>query len=411
MQKVKKTGKYDFSLIALYAFLIPFDQKVSTVMLMLLILEKLYNWKRIKFETSFKLLLPAFIYIFLIISLMYSLNYDSKYYIRKLQLIVFPILFSFNNKNLTQKSTEVILRSFAIGCVLSVLFCEVYSFYRACTFYPGGFYAIVQPGHDLFRSISEGGNLFFGQYFSVFHQTMYYAVFLLFSLVILIHKPFVNKKVQCVSVVMILLGLFQVSNRASFLVMGVLLVFFILKKWSVISKSKKVMTGFVLVVFVVSISMNPRFNTVVVSFFKTGVKINPKATSTYEVRMLTWDASIEIIYDNFLLGVGIADQGSELMREYEELGYVVPFESKLNSHNQYLTITIQIGFIGLLLIIMSHYYLFKEERLMFSGIRKSLVIIFLVSFLFESMLERYSGLLFFSFFYSLLVSKQSIKVN
>ncbi len=390
-------AKYNITLFAVFSFLIPFGQKTTTVLMFVLLLESFRAGQLKNIKISKNILLPALMYLFLVFSLLYSSRFDIKFLTQKTPLLIFPIIFYFRKKSLNEFQIKRILNTYVLGCVMSILILNIYAFYRAATFYPGGFHAIVQPGHNLFQSMSEGGNLFFGKYFSAIHQTVYYAVFLLFSYVLLLFQPIKNKKINTFFIIIVLIGIFQISNRVSLLITPLIYVYYLISQRGV---KKRLVLLISIILLSAVIFVNPRFNKIIGDIYEKEIIINPTSKNSFHTRLLTWNASIQIIKENILLGVGVGDHDLRLMSTYKELNYINPLRAQLNSHNQFLTIAIQIGMIGFILLLVSLGVLFFNRSREYHYVIRSLSIILFVSFLFESMFQRYSGLMFFSFFYS-----------
>ncbi|GHN00242.1 hypothetical protein WSM22_17310 [Cytophagales bacterium WSM2-2] len=127
---------------------------------------------------------------------------------------------------------------------------------------------------------------------------------------------------------------------------------------------------------------------------------NPHAQFGHDLRILSWSASFEVVENNWLLGVGEGNKESTLTNVYIKRGYTFASEQKFNSHNQYLDYFIGGG------IFIFGLFLFGLGQLTFRAFvgRNYPLLIFMLIFcfnlLFENILSRYSGILFFSIFVS-----------
>lgn len=409
-----EVSNYIYLLFVGYAFLIPFTQVVSTIYLILCLFLSIVFFKKDSFFLQKELLVPLCLYFFMMFSLLWS-DYTSTDFFRKYsQLFFIPTLFIINYKLLNKKKIETIIKGFIIGCLLSILFCNIYATYRAATFYPGGFYAIVQPGHDLIKSISDGGNLYFGRYFSIFHQTVYFSAFLTIALMFLIDKPFKNQKINIVFFLILLVGVFQVSNRSSFLVIFFLFTFYLIKKYKKFSIKTNLLLITSLIIILTIFLSNPRFNKTLKSIYASSMNINPNATSSHGVRLLVWKASLDLIKEAPVFGYGIGDYDIVLEDFYKTNKYKSALNGKLNSHNAYLSLMVQVGVVGLLLFLLMFcnlFFSFKFNGTTIKFMTQSLSMILFIFCMFESVLERYSGVLLISFFYCLLTIKASLSTN
>ncbi len=117
--------------------------------------------------------------------------------------------------------------------------------------------------------------------------------------------------------------------------------------------------------------------------------------------IVAWYASLEIIRENFLFGVGSGDVKSSLNAVYKSIDAPDLVELNLNSHNQYLGAFLENGMGGIItLLILFLYGLFDL------GLKKNLYLIFIVIIvtisLAENILDRQIGAVFFGAFNSLL---------
>ena len=121
-----------------------------------------------------------------------------------------------------------------------------------------------------------------------------------------------------------------------------------------------------------------------------------------DIRLIMWTISTEIVLEHpFGVGTGNTDEYlEEKLRKYG-INHLIEYE--FNPHNQYLQTMIETGIVGLLLFIMviftALWYGWKH--------RSYLMIILVAGFafncLFESMLQRQSGVVFYTFWICLLL--------
>ena len=114
-------------------------------------------------------------------------------------------------------------------------------------------------------------------------------------------------------------------------------------------------------------------------------------------------ASLGIIKDNPLFGVGTGDISNAFHNYYEETNSKLRPEYRFRSHNQYLAIMVAFGIVGLLCYLFSMFYpLFSDKRY-----RNYIYLVFLfimaLSMFTEDTLETQIGVTLFAFFNSFLV--------
>ena len=130
-------------------------------------------------------------------------------------------------------------------------------------------------------------------------------------------------------------------------------------------------------------------------------------------RMEIWKISLEIIKENFLIGVGTGDVKDELLKHYEEKGMSFAKHYNLNAHGQYFQTFITLGFFGfislILLFIIPFFQSFKNRNIIYF----SFLVIVAFNILVESMFENQAGVVFYTFFNSFLflTSKQLTSEN
>ena len=102
--------------------------------------------------------------------------------------------------------------------------------------------------------------------------------------------------------------------------------------------------------------------------------------------------------------MGNGDIKSELKVEFEKIGLREALDKDLNVHNQYLETAVGQGLVGLAVLLFWLIYPFvlayKRKDYVFMGF----LIIVAVNFMFESMLNRFAGVVFIAFFYNFFLS-------
>ena len=125
------------------------------------------------------------------------------------------------------------------------------------------------------------------------------------------------------------------------------------------------------------------------------------ASSTSEMRLAIWKTSAYLITNKPLIGYGTGDVKDVLLVEYQSRNLSFILDKKLNAHNQFLQTTIAIGLVGGILLIMMLlipiFMSLKNKHYLYLGF----LLLMIINFSTESMLERQLGVVFYSFFNSL----------
>lgn len=135
-------------------------------------------------------------------------------------------------------------------------------------------------------------------------------------------------------------------------------------------------------------------------------------------RVFLWKYGSRVIKENYWLGTGTGNANNAL---YEYLktekakfwngtGVYTLSKKKYNYHNAFLQHFAANGVIAIVLLIALLLLPFFGKSHEFSMIQTLFLILIVISFMTESMMERQAGTLFFAFFYSLIVINQRGKV-
>ena len=119
-------------------------------------------------------------------------------------------------------------------------------------------------------------------------------------------------------------------------------------------------------------------------------------------RYIYLKASWQIIQKNLLFGVGIGDGPDTLKEYYRNSGVNLDSKYWFLSHNQYLTVWIVSGLVGLILFLVGLLYPFFHEKRYKVFLCVVFQIIILVSMLNEDTFETHIGVSFAALFYAIL---------
>lgn len=122
----------------------------------------------------------------------------------------------------------------------------------------------------------------------------------------------------------------------------------------------------------------------------SGEDINYKSLA---MRMEAWKTGWHIVQDYWATGVGASQVEKYMNRQYDVDGSVLYKENRVGPHNQFLEITISHGILGFVLLMFLVIVWLK--RIYKSPVSLAIAIVFLISFLLESFLERQQGILIF----------------
>lgn len=396
-------------LVFLFAFSLPLHQKWSTFTLLILVVISLVQKTNKTVLWTVPFLLPPLLYLIMAISLLYSEQMEFRYLEQRASLIAFPIIFSI--ARLTKREMFKILEYFTWGCFLAIFVCYVNAFYNSLSLIDGElvFKPVINEEFSFLYSVVRDGNYFFSSYFSIFHQSTYFATYLNAAIaVILAFSLWKKNKIYFFFLALFPLVIFQLSSKISIVICGLIFIVYCIYR----IKNIRYRGLFLILFFSITtllIFINPRSRIMIETISERGLKIEPEERYGYNLRLMSWNAAISVIYKNPVFGVGIGDTQREINKVYKKKGYTQPLKENLNTHNQFLQTTIECGALGLFMIILMLTLGFKQSKFnRDSGMAFLALIYFLIitmNFMFESFLNRYSGISFFSFFYYLMITK------
>ncbi|MFM7566983.1 MAG: O-antigen ligase family protein [Flavobacteriales bacterium] len=309
---------------------------------------------------------------------------------RKLSLLAFPVLFSFTWKASIDLRNVWLIH--VLACFVLVILAFADSFYCA-------------------RTLGETVRCFSTSYFSQIHHPTYFSAFLIFAIVGLLYNRvawFDSKPRGFRMLLMALFALVHINLGALGGILALLLVFavyFFLRfknRLGYVKSTLLVALLFLLLFLTAYGSAEIRADINNAFSYTRQYFENPSAfvqgrkepLEGNEVRLILWTASLKILQEH-PLGVGIGGMEQEMSRQLKEWGYPKQASKQFNPHNQFLQITNEIGLLGLLLLLL---IFFGGYRWTASYYQKE-VLLFTLSFfvlcLFESMLQRQSGIVFF----------------
>ncbi len=345
---------------------------------------------KIRFASDNKaLLLFPLYFVIMALSLVYTDNISDGVDLvqRSLSLLLFPIIFLFVKED---ASTVKKLFDFLLfGLIVSFVINFSIAFYDSITTIKGDFNSI----RDV---ITSKWNNFIGDEFSKLINPSYLSLYILLVLSYYLKKTLVTK-LRTVIVFLLFLYLFLLASRAAYLI---LLVMSVLLIFTIKDKTNKYTMCIVFCMGLVIFANNPR----AFGFYENMMEYDNSTSE--KLRVLTWNASIKLIKEAPLLGYGVGDANDILIKKYKELGYLYNYKNRYNAHNQFFQTLLQTGIFGFGVLLSI--FILLATRMRRSSNEFSVFLILVTSLLFESMLVRFNGIVFFSIVIPLLLKKRSI---
>lgn len=410
-----KDGSLLVLLITLLAFSMSFYRIILPYFIWLIGLSWLFTngfWDRFKqlWKNKYFLIIVAF-YLYHVLGLIYTNNMkDGLFNIEvKLSLFIFPMVF-FSSENIIIKKKNTILNAFVWGIVVSVVFCYFNALYQAHIHAKGDNFFnfdVLDLYHDksFFQLILTGNSYLNYGWFSAFIHVNYFAMYITFALYIayqrILSKKY-NNVLYYILLIFLLMTMALIQSRASLVALFILVMFESVKY--LMDPGKRFLKFFVVSVIFMAIILfvinSGRFKQVI----SNPEQISIEQLKTNNVRLQVWIKSIQIIQENLIFGVGTGDADDMLKKHYTQELFDASLHIYLNVHNEFIETTLRLGLVGLFLLltlILFPLFIRKKDKTDYALII-AFVILIATEFMFESMMVRLNGVIFFAFFYALL---------
>lgn len=403
-QKKDSLIELGFYTLCLTVFLMPFPRSWSLYPLGLFLFLGLLLWLTQTREMT-KIFSEKMIYIlppvaYFILHFLYFLS-DSKwtYLEDKLMFLLIPIFgLPVIGSGFFRKKLKIFFISFLAGMLVICCYQLIRAAFESISIIDGSFKfnSLISPGVSRFNWI---------QLSSLEHPT-YLAIKILWGIVLiyLLGKNFsLSGTLRVILIFFMSFFLFLLSSRSGIIILillGILLIY---------SKLEGIWTKIILFLFVpliffcvfklttLSQRMMGEFGEI-----KDKFKIENFDWKNINYRTRSWYSSMMLIKEKPFLGVGL-DVRNKLTEEYKRRGYLIEAETRLNSHNQYLETQLTFGIPGtLILFCMLLIPLIRRKFIWDPSLVYPFLIIISVSMMFESILVRQWGIMFFVLFYCIL---------
>lgn len=347
-----------------------------------------------------KPLLLSGIYIVLILSLLYTQDFNEGLYAleKRAALVIFPLIFFLKRDKITYLTVHIYENIFIV--IIFIFFSWVN----------------LKIALDINDYIQEGSviNSWYGalqnDLFSFFYRTRfekisnihptYAGIFVLFSAGILsvriLNGTYNSRKTYSAAIFILVLLVYGsfIAAKGPLLafVVAVIVVSFIRLK-----RSKFYwITGGILILFVASVFLFPPLKKRANEFL---LPTKEDAVNSVSIRKIIYKTSWNLVKEVGVLGVGVGDVQDQLNKKYQKYDIKEIREDSLNTHNEYMNMWLSAGLLGLFIMI------FTFGLPLFEAIKKKntnfifFLAFMIIVFSFENILSRQKGVLFFALFY------------
>jgi O-antigen ligase len=392
-------NKISYFHLLLFLVCLPFDRFYTELILIsfgihTLIQTRAYSWRSLPVSTMLQLQL---IFLLGAVCLLYShyreegVNQLGK----QTAILLFPVLFSVTTIHISLYRNRL-LKGFALTCVCTILY-----------LYVDAVKTIMVTGLSFSALFSQA---FINHNFSqpiALHAT-YLAMYACLSLTYVLHQLLCTGKrlhrlLYLAACCILMAGIIQLASNA------VLIAAFIITNSTVLLATTQTQKRRVLLplslaatlVILAAMYAQPVLSKRFFSHFRQELTASHYEPVIPEPRAARWQSALTLIKQAPLAGYGTGAETAVLKEQFYRDRLYISYYDELNTHNQYLSIALDMGGIGLLLflcVLCSGFITaIRGKNVELLGF---LIIITVTSFS-ENILSVNKGIFFFSFFYSL----------
>ena len=284
---------------------------------------------------------PILLYLLIGISIFYSEDLEFKYLENRASLFVFPLIFI--TLKLNDITFKKVLNYFILGCGVAVFIYYCYAFYNSLNIIDERivFQPVVNNEFSFFYSVVRDGNYFFSSFFSIFHDTIYFSLYMNTAVLAILTGDFLKKSIwYYVALFVFILCIFQLSSKVGIVICFLILGLYLYGKLK--SNIHRIAAPLLIMLFgILFFAQNPRGKVMINKFKTEGLSINPNERFGYPLRLMSWDAAFDIIKEKPILGVGVKNAQKVLNQRYKQKGYETPYKQELNVHNAFMQIFLE----------------------------------------------------------------------
>ena len=389
--------------LCLFLLTLPFERFYSEVILISLLFHTLFHFNK-KGIQDFPLKKTVYLQIVFYPSIIFMVSTpfigraltDAEI---QLAILIFPFILASNRTTLV-KYKSLLLNVWVTGCIIAISYCEFDAI------------RIILFNHLPFKALFSDN--FINNNFTeplAIHPT-YLAMYVALSISILMHlliqtKDLTIKAMTGVGILLLTVSLIQLGSKSVLIVLLLIVLAALIINRKRLSKKRQIY--FVLVPLGIILSTIYVFQDLKIRFVQNlydDIANTQSGKSKNEFRIVRWKAALQVIKESPILGHGAGSEIPALKREYYRRKLYNSYINELNAHNEYLSLLIKFGIVGLVIFLCMLFwgfnYAIRENDFVFLSF---LIIITLVS-ISENILDVNKGVFFYSFFFSFFMFKK-----
>lgn len=380
----------------------PFDRFYSEAILISFSVHVLLHIDKAGFQRllNTQTIILQSVFIMTILGTLYSANKKQALddAMRQLSIFLFPLLLNCAKIDISKYQKQLLITfSLVCTCTIAYLFLDAI---HTIFYFKLPFLSLLSPAFD---------NHHFSQPIDI-HAT-YFSMYVALSIVVLL-QHFIETKgkkwqklIFGICIGLLGMGLIQLSSRSTFfaifIIMNIAYPLLLFKG----NNKLRFMTASAIctLIFIISI-----YN---VNYLKqryiAEAKADLSSTKITEIqsdpRMERWKAALPIIINSPIIGHGSGSETALLKEQYFSKKMFSSYLNELNAHNQYISLLIKSGCLGLLVYLSVIFIGLKQALIKKDIIFLSFLILITTVSVSENILDVNKGIFFFSFFFSFFI--------
>lgn len=382
------------------ALMMPIYKKVLPAMIVLMgvnwiVMRVREGFKEFHFK-KFTIAMAAF-YVLHGIGLLWSENLPGGLFDMevKMTFLFLPLMFA-TSFRMTQREVEWIMKAYLVGCTLVMGY-------------------LIMGAIDNYNNVRDLPYWFYGKYFVTHMHLGYFGLYLNFALCICVwfltygwNKSGVGRKVLWLLAI-VFFSTAEIMTTSKNGIITLLLLYPMIGVFVVVSQKKYLLGLGTLAALGLIVASFLYFSPRTMQRFEAAwiamTQGEPDRTSSEStaIRTFAWKSSVKALGENTLIGAGTGNVKPTLMAKYKEAGYTAAYAKEINAHNQFLQTGVALGILGMLSL--SFIFLMGGRVAVLNKKRLLAIFLFIVVLycLTESVFERQAGIVFFTFFVSILL--------
>jgi O-antigen ligase len=336
------------------------------------------------------------LFLLTVSGLLYSSNLGAGFKTIEAQVGMLALPFIFSHRGISPLEVNKVKRAFIIFLVALCLALE----FRVI-------HIVFASPYEFFGYLFHPDNTYENLTGALMIQPVYLGVYIVLANIFCLSLASVAKSsatwaAYCAALVFNSFFLLQLAVRGPIIINTILVALYVC---IIFYKKRRLLAGVAIVIGVLigtgAVLSFTGFTRVRMEWFLNELSGKNLKTDNPTSRMLIWPCAFEVVKHHPVFGVGTGDSEDHLMGVYKERGLNELYESGLNAHNQYLTIAMRHGVLGLIFFLLNlglQLYVFIRARMTEAILFSALILGFFVT---ENVLSRAHGVIFYAFFGSI----------